>query len=335
MPMFGINFPWDQPVKLSPLNLQHQPVDEAFKKILMQYNTDGSETLALVLNGGGLLGADEFGRIYRLWELGVLRHCKMIVGTSVGALNALLTAKYINDMDTALGIWAGITKNSDVYAGALETDFTHVFGHIWATVTGAKSLLDPANGFYKIIEREFTGMQINSFDGYRVITTASRLKDGADLVYDGAFDAVCCAKMSSAMFPGFPAVAGPDGLCIDGGLGNNMPVGTAIERGATKVILIGTSPDKVPAAEPKNNIVDVAKCLLPNIMAKFEERVWAWVNEYQDDPTHEKVEILASYPKRDRGNPLSAKETHDRIRAGYAEACVDFTPEAVSALLLG
>lgn len=333
MPLFGLNFPWDQPAKPQYLNLIRQPVGEEFKKIMLQYDPDGKETLALVLCGGGLFGSHEFAEIYRLWELGVLARVKFIVGTSVGALNACLTAKFFNDMDKGLKVWEGITKNNDVYDGSMDTGFTNIIGDLWAIKSGAPAFLNP-RGLYALIDKLFKGTYLDGFE-VPVITTASRLRDGKDMYVKGHVDTVACVRTSAAMFPCLPAAKDHEGaLCIDGGLGQNMPIEAAIREGATKIILIGTSPDVVPDVEPKNNIMDVAGRLLPNIMKKFEDNAWEWIEEYKKNKDNRTVEFLSSYPDKDLGNVLSAKETYDRIRLGYAQACQDFTADKVKELLL-
>lgn len=301
-------------------------VDPRIAEVLARYNDRrGKEKLALVLNGGGLLGAHAFMKIYRLWEMGVFAYVEMIVGTSVGALNALLVGKYRDDLGPAFKQWKAINKNSDIYNGNISLPAL-----LWDFVTGARSALYP-KGLYDILDKHFCGMKLSDFP-VEIITTATDMGIG---------------------------------IC-DGGIGNNSPMMTAIEHGATKLISIGTHPDiscgkmlvrqggynavlagkessAIPVgfpviSEKPVKMVDVAKQLLPVIMSVFEEYMWS-EKEWYDKLTTENpgkypsVEMLSSYPEKDLGNMLDATWTGKRMNDGYAEACRHFTIEAIDRLL--
>ncbi|MBQ8567617.1 MAG: patatin-like phospholipase family protein [Oscillospiraceae bacterium] len=79
------------------------------KKIIHKGNLSESENTALVLAGGGGKGAFQIGVWKALIENDIMNDIKVIVGTSVGALNAVLIA--LGDYELAERIWKNITPN--------------------------------------------------------------------------------------------------------------------------------------------------------------------------------------------------------------------------------
>ncbi len=59
--------------------------------------------LGLVLGGGGGRGAYQIGVWQALEELGIAKHIKVISGTSIGALNAMLFMQ--GDLEEAKKAW--------------------------------------------------------------------------------------------------------------------------------------------------------------------------------------------------------------------------------------
>lgn len=64
--------------------------------------------IGLVLAGGGARGAYQIGVIKALRELSIDKYIKVISGTSIGALNAILFMN--DDIDKAIYIWESISK---------------------------------------------------------------------------------------------------------------------------------------------------------------------------------------------------------------------------------
>lgn len=65
--------------------------------------------LGLVLGGGGGKGAYQIGVIEALEELGIAKHIKVISGTSVGALNAILFLQ--GDLEKAKNAWQSLSQD--------------------------------------------------------------------------------------------------------------------------------------------------------------------------------------------------------------------------------
>ena len=125
----------------------------------------------VVLCGGGAAGRWQAGVLTALAQLGVLEKSKVITGTSVGGLNAGLFSLFgytslkedkseeeisiPEPYMTAVDVWEGITKNSDIYQGKL--DFWGKIGAGIGFFTGAESILDNSN-LHKLIDKVFGNM---------------------------------------------------------------------------------------------------------------------------------------------------------------------------------
>lgn len=64
--------------------------------------------IGLVLGGGGAKGAYQAGVLKALKEYKILKHVKMVSGTSIGALNSMKVLE--NDIEGAIDIWENVTK---------------------------------------------------------------------------------------------------------------------------------------------------------------------------------------------------------------------------------
>jgi hypothetical protein len=206
---------------------------------------------------------------------------------------------------------------------------------VWQAAWGSQSILDP-KGLYAMLEKEF-GADIDlKID---LITTATNL---------GESD-------------------------CDGGVGDNCPVDDALELGATKVIILGTSPNvpkermkrylfkkgkanikkglikssAIPVVFPtdaddgkKIKMIDVVKALLPAVMDVFEEHVWK--SKYWRDKLTEAnpkmyppVEWLEGFPsKAIPHDSLDCTHVEEDIELGYKEACEYLTPERLEAFFI-
>lgn len=69
--------------------------------------------IGLVLSGGGAKGAYETGVFKTLWELQLVNQIKVISGTSIGAVNALLFA--MNDESTCHNSWSNLSYSRFIF----------------------------------------------------------------------------------------------------------------------------------------------------------------------------------------------------------------------------
>lgn len=183
-------------------------------------------TTALVLSGGGNLGAAQAGMLLAMEEAGV--ELDFIVGTSAGALNGAWVAGRRPATDLA-DVWRGL-RRSDIFPTSLVgglLGFVGVRDHL-ASGHGLRAILNRYVNF-DLIEDAPTP--------FRVIATD--VMTGTDVCLDSgpAVDAV----MASAAIPGVFAPVEIDGrTLIDGGVVNNAPISHAVALGADRVWVLTT-----------------------------------------------------------------------------------------------
>ena len=185
---------------------------------------------AFVLSGGASLGALQAGMLRALYERGVTAN--LLVGTSVGALNAAFIASRPQTPQTAQAltrVWCGIER-ADAFPVSLRAMVGGIAGH--------RNHLVPAHGLRRIIERHVelddladaaVPLSLVAFDVNA--GTEAVLRDGP------AVDAIVAA----CSIPGiFPPVAVGEQLLVDGGVVNNTPIRQAVELGAERVYVLPT-----------------------------------------------------------------------------------------------
>ena len=326
---------------------------EAFGTDEIKARMKSGEKLVLVLPGGGSRGRWQFGVIYRLYEIGLLDRVDLICGTSVGGLNTLFTAKYKSEMEKPLLTWNNIKKNSDVYDGIMKLstpfDFVRLLMQIF-TVNKAGSILNP-RGLYSLIDREFDGLKLKELPcPVCLATTNMSTADFVEIstMSDPDFSAAQLAKLTSAIPIIFPAVEFASGgytdLGVDGGMGRFNPVKLAIKNGATKIILIGTSPHNIPREVLRKDIVSLGGRLENALMHIFEESSWDEADLYKkfsslDAGQYPPIEFLDLYPKDGTVNPEYEINALDfsgtmTMQNGYDHAVKNFSREVISNFLM-
>ena len=276
------------------------------------WNMNPDDKIALVLPGGGANGRYQFGGIWYTYKIGLLNRVNMVFGTSVGGLNALITAKYKNDLVKGYNMWENIEKNSDIYDGDLRfnniIDWLGKAKQIFIDNKG-KSILKPT-GLYKLLERELGGLTLKDLQMPTYISATNvtdKRMECFNSIMNPDFNCATLGKMTSAIPIIFPSVKYEDksykNFAVDGGIGRNNPVELAIRAGANKIILIGTYPDQHERKIITDSIFDTGIATLETIMAVFEEFAWDEIDDYNKlyefDPKHfPKVKFLTLYPKK-------------------------------------
>lgn len=307
---------------------------------------ENKEKLVLVLPGGGSRGRWQFGVIYWLYQIGVLNYIDLICGTSVGGLNALLTAKNINNMKNALDVWLSIKNNSNIYDGMFK--FTNLFDFAGMTSqiikdNKGKCIIYP-KGLYRLIDNYFCDMCLKDLSCKVSITTTTLCNGEMQEINSDVnpnFKVALLAKLTSAIPVIFPSIEFESDLGVDGGLGRNNPVALAIKHGATKIILIGTTSDKIQIKKINNNIIDVASRLESVIMHIFEEYAWDEVEQYKrlsilDPNRYPTIEFLDIYPKNNEEceNDVLNFTKVETLQNGYNNAIKNITPQILKNFLL-
>lgn len=310
------------------IKFEYKPIDpeklERLKQALKEFEKRTGEKLALVLPGGGALGAVQAGIIAWFYQTGLIDYVTLICGTSVGGLDTLTLAKNKKQFHKFIELWMNIKENKDVYDGILEGGIGGVLAIIGQTFkdNGGKCILKPT-GLHKILDKEFGDMKIKDLETEVVITATNYSTGKMAQFYSKMNQDVLCkdvAKMTSAIPVVFPTVEWNKDWYVDGGLGANSPITTAIENGATKILLIGTAPDSTGRANIKNDVISVALRLEHVIMEVFEEWAWKEVEAYKSNPNNPTVEFFDAYPDFDGGSALDFKNCRMNFIKGYEYA---------------
>jgi len=200
---------------------------------------------AFVLSGGASLGALQVGMLEALYERGIVPD--LLVGTSVGALNAAFVASRPQSPQTArqLGrVWRELQRQ-DVFPVSLSA--------LVGGVCGRRDHLVPDRELRRLIRRyvEFDDLADAPIQLHLV---AFDLFEGRELCLSEG--PVLDAVAASASIPGvFPPVAMGERRLVDGGVVNNTPISHAIELGAERIYVL-------PTQAPYNRSARVPTCAL-------------------------------------------------------------------------
>lgn len=194
--------------------------------------------LAFVLSGGGNRGALQVGALQVLLEAGI--RPDMVVGTSVGAVNACFIA---ND-PTPRGayrlaeVWLDVSRD-DVYPG------THLTA-VWNMVRGKESFFSNES-WYRLLQSHMPVQQFNDLN-VPAYTVAADLETGKQVVFgDDDDDFLIDGLMASTALPPLhPPWRVGGRRYIDGGAVADLPVRVAGDRGATEIIALNLANSLTP-----------------------------------------------------------------------------------------
>ncbi|BFN28226.1 NTE family protein RssA [Pseudomonas sp. SCT] len=188
-----------------------------------------SFSTALVLAGGGSLGAVQVGMLQALIEAGV--RFDMVVGSSVGAINGAYFATQPNSAGVAaLGkIWSGLRK-PDVFPFSLSDSLAGL-------LRNRSHLLQPV-ALTRLIRRALTIRRIEeAVLPLHIVTTD--LLSGAEVILSSG-DAEQALLASTAIPLVFPAVRWNERILVDGSVCSNTPIAGAVALGATCIVVLPT-----------------------------------------------------------------------------------------------
>lgn len=183
--------------------------------------------LAFVFSGGGPLGAVQVGFLQALLEKELIPD--FVVGTSVGALNAVFIAAdpTIERAAALKDLWMRMRKDDLFPGGRLVS--------AWHAVRRG-SFVFSNQGLRRIIEE---GIPIGTFEELQVPAqvVATDIESGDESWFSSG--RILEPLLASAAMPGvFPPVTIEGRTYIDGGVANNIPVSRAIELGAKRVYVL-------------------------------------------------------------------------------------------------
>ncbi len=203
---------------------------------------------AFVLGGGGVLGAVEVGMLRALLEAGITPD--LIVGTSIGALNGALlaTEPSLGVIERLESLWRAAADSREIYGEGPVAQVrravrsrTHVYS--------AQPLRDR-------LEAELGGAHFEHL-AVPFQCVASSIERASEHWFSTG--PVAPAVMASAAVPGFFPPAEIEGEhYLDGGIVNSVPVGRAVELGATEIYVLQVGRIERPLSVPTNPL-DVAR----------------------------------------------------------------------------
>jgi len=199
-------------------------------------------TTAFVLGGGGVLGAVEVGMLRALLEREIVPD--LVLGTSIGAFNGAMVASQpeLGVVDRLTDLWQSAgTGGKDAYGDRpLRTVRRAVASgtHLWSADPLRQRLTD------ELGDVTFEELPV------RFQVCAASIERAAEHWFSTG--PVVDAVMASAAVPGLlpPAQVG-DEHYLDGGIVNSIPLGRAVELGATRVFVLQVGRFDRPLKPPK------------------------------------------------------------------------------------
>jgi NTE family protein len=186
-------------------------------------------TTAFVLGGGGALGAVEVGMLRALFEQGITPD--LVLGTSVGALNGALVARDPSPtvIERLTELWRAAADDSRAVYGDRPLRTVRR-----AVATGTN--LYSAAPLRQRLDEELGDVTFEQLP-VRFQVCAASIERAAEHWF--ASGRVVDAVVASAAVPGLlpPARVG-DEHYLDGGIVNSIPVGRAVQLGATRIFVL-------------------------------------------------------------------------------------------------
>jgi NTE family protein len=196
---------------------------------------------AFVLGGGGLLGAVEVGMLRALFEADI--RPDLILGTSVGALNGALVAAHPGPdvIQRLVALWQGAAEGREVYGDGAVRQVTR------AVRTGTH--LHSSRPLRERLHQELGDLSFAELAVPFQCCAASIERAAEHWFTQGR---VVDAVVASAAVPGLLRPAVVDGEhYLDGGIVNSVPVGRAVECGATRIFVLQVGRVDQPLTPPR------------------------------------------------------------------------------------
>lgn len=188
--------------------------------------------MAIVLSGGGPLGALQVGALKALFEHGI--RPDIVVGTSVGSLNAAFVAfnPTPEGIDRMERIWRNLGEDDLFPGGRFRASWARMFvrGNRVFENSGLRRLVTSALGPHVRIEDAAIPLGIVCTD----------LETGDERVFTSgeAADPI----LASAAMPGvFPPVDIEGRMYMDGGISDNVPIAPAVALGASTLWVLNST----------------------------------------------------------------------------------------------
>lgn len=194
---------------------------------------------AFVLGGGGILGAAEVGMLRALFEHHVMPD--VIVGSSVGALNGAFIAADPSTatIDRMTKTWSSLSRGG-VFGGSVVGRLT--------TLARNGTHLHSNEGLRLLIDDGIGDLQFSDLAVQFECVAAGIEQAAAHWFSTGS---VTEAILASCAVPGLlPAVEIEGKHYLDGGLVRSIPVGRAVDLGATEIFVLHVGRLEQPLRPP-------------------------------------------------------------------------------------
>jgi NTE family protein len=185
------------------------------------------QPVAFVLGGGGVLGAVEVGMLRALLRTGITPD--LVVGTSIGAVNGVLVAADPTEAvtDRLVQLWAS-PEASEVYGDSVARQLRRF---------AARTHLHSPGPLKRLLERELGPSPIFADLAVPFQCCAASIERAAEQWFDEG--PLVPAVLASSAVPGLlPPIAIAGEHYVDGGIVNSIPVGRAVELGATTIFVL-------------------------------------------------------------------------------------------------
>ncbi len=219
---------------------------------------EGAGTTALVLGGGGTRGAVQVGMLQVLAEHGFVPD--RVYGSSVGAVNGVAFAGDPTPEGVAqmTRIWQGLSRDSIYPQGRLHGPWRYL---------QQRDSVYANTGLRAVVEGGFVCEQLEDAV-IPVEVVAASLTDGQERWFTRG-PAVEAVLASTAMPAIYPPVEIDGERFIDGGVVDNVPIGRAIEAGASRIVVLLCAPPTFTPAMPKRPAEAILNALLIAIHSRF------------------------------------------------------------------
>lgn len=199
---------------------------------------------ALVLCGGGSLGAYEVGAWRYLKEKGI--DFDIVTGTSIGAINGAMVT--MDAYEECVRLWEEVTINTvmtdgfNISESLMDSWKNAKDGNLKKIIGGyIKNKGVDITPFKELVKRTIDPRKIkNAPRTLGVVTTDYRSRKEVDIILNNEPEEMILPWLhaSSACWPIFPMEMIKGRKYIDGGFVNNLPIDLAIKLGADEIVAV-------------------------------------------------------------------------------------------------
>lgn len=231
------------------LSLRHRPVSLRHRRAA-RATEQGRPREAVVLSGGGSLGAAQVGALRALFEAGV--RPDLFVGCSVGALNAAFLAvdPTIERLDELEKVWRKLDRG-DVFGRANRLSTTQALLH---AVRRDDHLYEP-DALRQLI-RSWVPLRDLGETAVPCHVVTTDLHTGTPCWWSDG-DPLTILTASACLPALFPPVALGGSLHVDGGVSAPVPVERALDLGAMRVWVLDVSGGSLGRRDERMSALDV------------------------------------------------------------------------------